>query len=100
MYVAFRDGAMAKECTWQTVDLISKGKEELQGIGLVEVLWKAATSLLNCWLMVAVSYQNAIYGFWVGRGTGTAALEAKMLQQPMPTREAVLFKIFLDIQEA
>ena len=45
---AFRDGALDEEITWQKVVLIPKGASiEFRGIGLVEVLWKAVTSLLN-----------------------------------------------------
>ena len=34
---AFREGDLAEESTWQVVVLISKGKGEYRGIGLVEV---------------------------------------------------------------
>ena len=44
----FHDGTLAKECTWKAVVLILKGKSrDFWWIGLVEVLWKTVTSLLN-----------------------------------------------------
>ena len=43
---------------------------------------------------------DVMHGFWAGRGTGTAALEAKMIQQTTAMREAVLFEVFLDFQKA
>ena len=49
--------------------------------------------------MTAITIQNIVHGFWEGRGTGTAALEAKLLQQLSAMREAVLFGIFLNLQK-
>ena len=67
---------------------------------MVEVLWKAVTSLLNRNLTAAITFHNILYGFWEGRGEGTAAIEAKLLQYIMDIREAVLFKIFFDLHKA
>ena len=33
--MAFRDGVLAEEATWQAVVLIPKGKKDYRGIGLV-----------------------------------------------------------------
>ena len=41
-----------------------------------------------------------LHRFRAGRGTGTAALEASLLQQLTAMREAVLFEVFLDLQKA
>ena len=41
-----------------------------------------------------------LHGFREGHGTGTADLEAKLLQQLTSMREAVLFEVFLDLQKA
>ena len=38
-------------------------------------------------------------GFWAGRGTGTTALEVKLLQDTTATREVVLFEVLLDLQK-
>ena len=50
--------------------------------------------------MAVISFHDTLQGFQVGRGTGTTTLEAKLLQQLTAMREAVLFKVFLDIQNA
>ena len=78
---AFREGEMAEEATWQTVVLIPKGKKEYGGIWLVEVTWKFVAAILHCRLTTAITYHNALHGFQEGCGTGTATLEAKLLQQ-------------------
>ena len=41
-----------------------------------------------------------LHGFWVGRGTGTAALEAKLLQHITVVMVVVLFGVFLYLQKA
>ena len=46
---------------------------------MVEVLWKTVTSLLNQRLMEAIKFHDVLHRFRAGRGTGTAALEAKLL---------------------
>ena len=43
----FWEGDLAEECTWQAVVLISKGKKDYRGIGLVEVMWKVLAAILN-----------------------------------------------------
>ena len=49
--------------------------------GIVKVLWKLVTSLLNRRLTATISFHDKLHGFQAGQGTGTAALEAKLLQQ-------------------
>ena len=44
-HLAFREGKLAEEATWQAVVLIPKGKTDYRGIGLVEVMWKVAVKI-------------------------------------------------------
>ena len=87
---AFRDGDLAEEATWQVVVLILKGKGDYRGIGLVEVMWKVMAVILNCRLTSSITFHDVLHGFRAGRGTGTATLEAKLLQQLAAMREEVL----------
>ena len=91
---------MEEEATWQTVVLIPKGRKEYRGIGLVEVMWKVVAEILNRWLTTAITYHDFLHGFRAVRGTGTATLEAKLLQQLADMREEVLYVIFLDLTKA
>ena len=97
---AFRDGDLAEEATWQAVVLIPKGKGDYRGIGLVEVMWKVVAVILNRRFTSSITYHDVFHGFWAGRGTGTATLEAKLLQQLATMREEVLYVIFLDLTKA
>ena len=69
-------------------------------IGLVEVLWKAVTSLLNQYLSTAIMFHDMLHGFQAGSGTGTSTSEAKLIQQLISMSKAVLFEVLLDLQEA
>ena len=56
--------------------------------------------ILHCRLTAGIKQHDALHGFWEGRGTGTATLEAKLLQQLAAMREEVLYVIFLDLTKA
>ena len=97
---AFRDGDLAEEATWQAVVLIPKGEKDYRGIGLVEVMWKVVAAILNRRFAASITYHDFLHGFREGRSTGTATLEAKLLQQLVALREEVLYVIFLDLHKA
>ena len=44
---AFRKGHLAEECACQTIIVIPKGNGDFCYIGLVEVLWKTVTGVLD-----------------------------------------------------
>ena len=97
---AFWEGELAEEATWQAVVLIPKGKGDYRGIGLVEVMWKVVAVILNCRFTSSITFNDVLHGFRAGRGTGTATLEAKLLQQLAAMREEVLYVIFLHLTKA
>ena len=70
------------------------------GIGIVEVMWKVVAEILHCQLTTVITYHDFLHGFWAGRGTGTATLKAKLIQQLAAMREEVLYVIFLDLTKA
>ena len=97
---AFRDGDLAEEATWQAVVLIPKGKGDYRGIGLVKVMWKVVAVILNRRFTSSITFHDVLHGFQAGRSTGTATLEAKLLQQLAAMREEVLYVIFLELTKA
>ena len=56
--------------------------------------------ILNRRLTDSITYHNFLHNFRAVRGTGTATLEAKLLQQLAALREEVLYVIFLDLHKA
>ena len=85
--MAFREVKLAEEAMWQAVVLIPKGKRDYRGIGLVEVMWKVVAAILNRRFTVSITYHDFLHGYRAGRGTGTATLEANLLQQLAGLRE-------------
>ena len=76
-----QEGRLLEEAMWQAVVLIPNGENDYRGIGLVEVMWKVVTEILNCWLTASIAFHEFLHIFWVGCGTGTATIEANLLQQ-------------------
>ena len=77
---AFWEGGLAEETTWQAVVLIPKGEKDYRCIGLVEVMRKVMAVVLICRFTSSITYHDALHVFQAGRCTGTATLEAKLLQ--------------------
>ena len=99
--MAFSGGEIAELCTWQTVVIIPKGGgTDFIGIGLVELLWKAISGIINFRILYFIKFYDALHGFCMGRGTGTTTLEGNMLRQLISMRETVLHSIFLDLKKA
>ena len=67
-----------------------KGKKYYCDIGLVEVMWKVVADILNRRFTASITYHDFLHGFRAGRGSGTATLKAKLLQQLAAFREEVL----------
>ena len=61
--------------------LIPNGGVDYRGIGLVEVMWKLVTVILNIHLKASITFYDFLHGFLAGRRTGIATLEVKLLQQ-------------------
>lgn len=86
---------------WQKVVFITKGYVRYSRvIGLVKVLWKITTGILNRRLMSEIVFHDVLRGFWVGRGTETAPLKANMLQHLTNMREAIFHNILLYLQKS
>ena len=67
---------------------------------MVEVTWKVMAVILHRRLTAGIKFHDALHGFREGRGTGTATLKAKLLQQLDAMREDVLYVFFLDLTKA
>ena len=62
-----------------------------------KVMWKVVAVILNRRFTSSITFHDFLHGFRAGRGTGTATLEAKLLQQLAAMREGLLYVIFLDL---
>ena len=77
----FREGGLAEETTWQALVIIPKGEKDYRGIGLVEVMCKVVAVVLNRRFTSSITFHDVLHGFRAVRGTGTATLDAKLIQQ-------------------
>ena len=66
----------------------------------MEVMWKVVAAILNRRLTASITYHDFLHGFRACPGTGTATLEAELLQQLAVLREKVLYVIFLDLYKS
>ena len=57
-------------------------------------------AILNHRFTASITYHEVLHSFRAGRGTGTATLKAKLLQQLAALREEVLYVIFLELRKA
>ena len=95
----FQEGKLAEEATRKAVVLITKGVCDYRGIGLVKVVWKEATTIINCCFTASTNFHDVLHGLREGLGTGTASIEANLLQQLTSMREEVLYSIFLGVHK-
>ena len=64
-----------------------RSKGYFWGLGIMKVLWKTVTGILNESFMTDLKFHENIDGFMSVRGTGTASLKYKLIQQLMAMRE-------------
>ena len=80
--------------------LKGEGGGDFRGIGLVVVLWKEISGIINLWILYSMQFHGVLHEFCAGRGTGTATLMARLIQQLIAMREIVLNSIFLGLRKA
>ena len=81
--------------------MIPKGEGiDYRGVGLVEVLCKAISGIINLRILSFIQFHDALNGFCAERVTGTATLEAKLLQHIIAMRDTVLHDIFLGLRKS
>ena len=76
------------------------GGTNFRGIGLVEVLWKAISGIINCWISSSIQFHDTLHGFRAEIVTGITTLDAKLLQQIIAMREMFIHSIFFGLRKA
>ena len=59
---------LVEDCTCNNVFLIPYKNGNSRGIGLVEVLWKMVTEIMNFFLMVVIQFHNTLHSFRIVGG--------------------------------
>ena len=63
IHVAFWEGYIPEALMWTTMVLIPKGGGDYRGIGLVEIIWKVCTLIVNSRLQSSIVLHDALHGF-------------------------------------
>ena len=79
---------------------LPKVRGEYRGVGLLDMVWKVCSTVVNCRLKRSVTLHDALHWLRAGRVTGTSTLEATLVYQVAWIAHGLLFQVFLDIQKA
>jgi hypothetical protein len=96
----FSTGEIPTDLAWSALVLIPKSSGGHRGIGLLESVWKLISSIIDARIKNSVAFHDSLHGFRANRGTGTAGIEAKLLQQLAAIEQVPLYEIFIDLQKA
>ena len=64
----------------------------------MEVVWKVVAVITNRHFTASITFHDVLHSFRADCGTGTASLDAKLLQQLADLTEEVLYAIFMELQ--
>ena len=87
---AFREGGDGGRGHLAYRGIDTKGEKVVQGHWASRGDGEGCGGNLTSPTSTAITYHDFLHGFWAGRGTGTATLEAELLQQLAAMREEVL----------
>ena len=83
----FRDVRLPTEFTWKTMVLIPKGNGEFWGIGIVEVLCKELSVVINKRIGEALHFHDFLHCLRAGKRMENTSLKVKLIQMLTETRE-------------
>jgi hypothetical protein len=72
----------------------------MRGIGLMEIIWKTMTKIINDRILGGVRFHDGLHGCVPRRGTGTALIETKLAMQLAMRDHRPWYQIFLDLTKA
>ena len=91
---------MPEDMAWSKLVLLPKGNGEFRGIGLLEIVWKLIETIIHVRISTSVTFCEVLHGFRAKRGTGTAIIEVKMIQELAQIEQSTFHWIFLYLKKA
>ena len=85
---------------WNILVLIPKGNTDTWYIGILETIWKVMEAIIDNRLLASIQFHDALHGFRVGRGTGTATTKINISQELARVNQYPLFLVFLELMKA
>ena len=95
----WEEGKMPIQLGWIATVLFPKGGRDYRGIGPLEPIWKVIERAMDKRLE-AIALHDSLHGCRNGRGTGTAVIEAKLMQQLAHIKQAPFYGVFIDLKKA
>ena len=80
--------------------MIPKGGSDFWGFGLVEVMCKTVTVILNRRLGADITLHDVLHVYQANCGTRAVYLKAKLIQQLISMRDEFLYVLFLCLKKA
>ncbi len=93
------EGKIPIQLGWVVTVLIPKGGGNYCGISLLEPIWKVVKRVMDHRLEVNALH-NSLHSCRKGRGTGTAVIEAKLVQQLAHIEQVPFYRVFIDLKKA
>ena len=91
----WRHRDIPKEFGWMIIALIPEGDANIRRIGLLKSLWKVVEVIIDTCLRVSVCLYGILHGLRTGRGTGTAILGLKLVQELTIVDQDLLLLVFI-----
>ena len=79
---------------------LSKGGGKYRGIGMIEVMWKDISLIVERHLANSINFHDILHGLWDKIGTGTANFDSNVLQKIPGLFQKVLYEIFIYIHKS
>jgi hypothetical protein len=99
MQTIWERGCMPEQMTWEIIILLPKGGGNYRGIGLLEPCWKAVEKIIVKPLAL-IEFHDCLHGGLPKRGTGTASIKAKLVQQLVWWDQCPFYEIYVDLKKA
>ncbi len=92
-------GEIPEQMSWMVIVLLPKGGGNFHGIGLLDPCWKVVEKIMVR-RMAIIEFHPSLQGGLPKHGTGTATIEAKLVQQLAWIEQEPLYQVFVDLRKA
>ncbi len=92
-------GEIPEQMSWMVIVLLLKSGGNFWGIGLLDPFWKVVEKIMVC-QSGTIEFHPCLHGGLPKRGTGTATIEAKLVQQLAWMKQETLYQVFVYLRKA
>jgi Reverse transcriptase (RNA-dependent DNA polymerase) len=96
----FVSGEVPQRLAFSTLCLLPKPDGGVQGIGLLETVWKIISIIIKDRITEHIHFDDSLHGFLPTRGTSMAIIDAKLRLDTHIATGQTLHHVFIDISKA